>query len=63
MKKEFAAKEKLPWRDYRKWKEGKTVFLLYHTDAMFQIIPKASFSLDQQAALRQILAQHLRRVA
>jgi hypothetical protein len=33
-----------PWQDYLKWKEGRTLFLLYLSDAMFQIVPKRFFA-------------------
>ena len=33
-----------PWRDYLKWKEGKSVFLLYLSDQLFQIVPKRFFA-------------------
>ena len=32
-----------PWSDYLKWKEGKSVFLLYLSDQLFQIVPKRFF--------------------
>ncbi len=28
-----------PWADYRKWKADQCTVLLYHTDAMFQMVP------------------------
>src|ERR1700754_1842440 len=33
-----------PWSDYLKWKEGKSVFLLYLSDQMFQMVPKRFFA-------------------
>lgn len=53
----------IPWTDFRKWKEGKTVFLLYHTDVLFHILPKSAFDSSQQDALRELLSQRLQRVA
>jgi len=35
-----------PWPDYTKWKEDSRVFLLYHSDALFQMVPKRSFPDD-----------------
>ncbi|OYV74971.1 MAG: hypothetical protein B7Z66_14655, partial [Chromatiales bacterium 21-64-14] len=29
-----------PWIDYLKWKESRNLFLLYHADNLYQIIPK-----------------------
>jgi YcxB-like protein len=52
----------IPWTDFRKWKEGKRVILLYHNDALFNIIPKACLTEEQLQVLREILAGSLRRV-
>lgn len=35
-----------PWTDYLKWKAGKSVFLLYMSDDMYQIVPKHFFASD-----------------
>jgi hypothetical protein len=32
-----------PWPDYTKWKENSRVFLLYHSDVLFQMVPKRAF--------------------
>jgi hypothetical protein len=53
---------KLPWDHFRKWKESRVLFLLYHTDVMYQIIPKRCFSDDQLGEFRTTLLQHVRRV-
>ncbi len=37
-----------PWTDYVRWKEGNGVFLLYWSDALFQVIPGRFFSTDEQ---------------
>jgi hypothetical protein len=37
-----------PWSDYMRWKEGNGVFLLYWSDALFQVIPIRFFSTDEQ---------------
>jgi hypothetical protein len=37
-----------PWSDYVRWKEGNGVFLLYWSDALFQVIPLRFFSTDKQ---------------
>jgi len=29
-----------PWSDYIRWCENPAVFLLYHSDALFQLVPK-----------------------
>lgn len=33
-----------PWSDYLKWKEGGSLFLLYLSDSMFQMVPKRLFT-------------------
>ena len=33
-----------PWSDFLKWKEGGSLFLLYISDDIFQIVPKRFFS-------------------
>lgn len=52
-----------PWTDYLKWKEGKSVLLLYMSDDMYQIIPKHFFPSDDDLAkfkdlLREKVARH-----
>ena len=37
-----------PWSDYLKWREGKSTFLLYLSDNMYQIIPKHFFSSTEE---------------
>jgi hypothetical protein len=37
-----------PWSDYLKWKEGKSTFLLYMSDNMYQAIPKRFFSSTEE---------------
>jgi hypothetical protein len=32
-----------PWSDYLKWREGRTVLLLYISDGQYQLIPKRFF--------------------
>lgn len=52
-----------PWTDYLKWKEGKSVLLLYMADDMYQIIPKHFFSSEENLVkfknmLREKIARH-----
>lgn len=35
-----------PWSDYTKWRENQQMFLLYHSDVMFQMVPKRAFPDD-----------------
>lgn len=39
-----------PWSHYTKWLENDHVFLLYHSDVMFELIPKRWFSSRDQLA-------------
>lgn len=34
------------WSDYLKWKEGKSVFLLYVSDNLYQLVPKRFFATE-----------------
>ena len=36
-------KSVMPWNHFVKWKEGGTLFLIYHSDVMFQLVPKRFF--------------------
>ncbi|MDQ1835457.1 YcxB family protein [Massilia scottii] len=52
-----------PWTDYLKWKEGKSVLLLYISEDMFQIFPKHFFPSDDDLVmfkdlLREKIARH-----
>lgn len=44
-----------PWTDYVKWRENERMLLLYHSDALFQMLPKRAFSNDDQ--LHSLLAE------
>ncbi|WP_445145238.1 YcxB family protein [Dyella sp. Tek66A03] len=49
-----------PWSDYLKWKEGKSVFLLYLSDQLFQIVPKRFFATHEDIdAFRNIIRQSI----
>jgi hypothetical protein len=49
-----------PWSDYLKWKEGKSVFLLYLSDHMFQMIPKRFFAVHKDVdAFRSMVRQSI----
>jgi len=44
------------WGDFVKWKEGRSVFLLYISDQMFQVVPKHFFpSADEVDAFRNLV--------
>lgn len=47
MKNEMA-EGRMKWTDFTKHKENKTLFLLYHSDALFNIVPKSAFTNEQQ---------------
>jgi hypothetical protein len=38
----------MPWSHFVKWKEGGTLFLLYHSDVLFNLVPKRFFQNDTQ---------------
>lgn len=46
------------WSDYVKRRENDQMFLLYHSDVMFEIFPKSWFlSLEQVEAFRELASQ------
>ena len=46
----------LPWDHLHKWRESKVAFVLYHSDALFNILPKRFFgSPVDESAFREIL--------
>ncbi len=50
------------WSDYIRWKEGNGVFLLYWSDALFQVIPLRFFSTGEQVEeFRNILCEKVSR--
>lgn len=52
--------QKLTWDYFRKWKEGKNLFTIYQSDAVFNIIPKRFFvSAEDMAQFRQLLLTKL----
>ncbi len=40
----------MPWSDYRKWLEGKNLFLLYHSNRLYQLVPKRAFADEESVA-------------
>jgi hypothetical protein len=51
-----------PWSHFHKWKEGKVVFLLYFSDALFTAVPKRFFDRhDDMVAFRNLLNANVRR--
>jgi len=50
-----------PWSDYLKWKEGNSIFLLYLSDHLFQMIPKHFFAANEDIdAFRDIVKQSVK---
>jgi hypothetical protein len=45
-----------PWAHYIGWRENKAVLLLFHSDLLFQFIPKAALTPDQLEDLRACAA-------
>ena len=35
---------RIPWKEFPKWREGRTLFLVYQSDIMFHAIPKRVFA-------------------
>ena len=33
-----------PWQEFRKWKENDSMLLLFHSDVLYQMIPKRAFA-------------------
>jgi len=50
----------VPWSHVRRWREGKSMFLLYPTEVLFYIVPKSAFSSPALVAeFRTSLERHL----
>ena len=50
-----------PWSDFIRWKEDDGFFLLYHSDVLFQTLPKRVFAdAEAVAAFRRLLEQHVK---
>ena len=51
---------KLTWDFFRKWKEGKTLFTLYQSDPIMQVVPKRVFaSPGEMSAFRELLVRKI----
>lgn len=51
-----------PWGNFHKWKENKTLFMIYTSDVQFVLIPKRFMTAEQTATLRERLVEnHVRR--
>jgi hypothetical protein len=54
----------VPWDHVRKWKENRQLFLVYHSDVLFHMIPKHCLRDPEEAiALRSLLSTHATRAA
>jgi YcxB-like protein len=49
----------MEWRNFIRFQETRTQFLLYSSPACFNIVPKRAFTLDQMGAFRQLVAENL----
>jgi hypothetical protein len=47
------------WKNFFRWAESKTQFLLYGSPVPFEMIPKRAMSQEQAVELRQILAHNI----
>ena len=53
-----------PWSFVLKWKEGRQLFVIYHCDALFQMIPKRCIKSESDIeALTALLRLHARQEA
>lgn len=51
---------RMPWAALRKWKESQRLFLIYHSDSLFHLVPKRLFTTSEQLdAFRGLLHRHL----
>ena len=51
-----AGESRIPWANYHRWREDAAVILLYHSDVVFQFIPKRALTAAQATALRGLVA-------
>ncbi len=53
-----------PWSHVYKWKEDRHLFLVYHAEVVFQMIPKHCIASESEAeALRELLRSHAKQEA
>ncbi len=57
------ASSHLTWDYFPKWKESDRVFLLYHSDDLFQVIPKSSFKDQDMKAFKDTLTANVKKLA
>lgn len=51
---------RLPWSHLIRWKEGPTLFVVYQSDLMFNIVPKRCFAQPEQVdEFRALLTERL----
>jgi len=54
------SEERLPWNHFIRWKEGKSLFIIYQSDVIMRMIPKRCFaSSEQMGEFRQLLQTKL----
>ena len=55
-------RQKTDWKDYRRWIEGKKMFLVYPSASIFQIIPKRAFHSSADIDwLRNLLSEQIKK--
>ena len=55
-------KSSIPWSNFLKWKENKNLFLIYHSDVIFQMLPKRLFKdLDELNSFRLVLSSNIKK--
>ncbi len=48
-----------PWDQFARWKEDGTLFMLYRSDIVFDMIPKRLLAGEEAGIIRQLLAQNI----
>jgi len=46
---------RIPWNEFLKWRENKRLFLLYRSDVLFHMVPKAALSNEQVADFSRLI--------
>jgi len=48
---------RLAWSDYHRWGENERLLLLFQSEILYNIVPKAALNADELAAIREALEQ------
>jgi hypothetical protein len=47
------------WKNFHRWQESKTQFILYTSPMMFNMLPKRALTTEQISAVRVLLTEHV----